>query len=133
MTATLDQLLQRGLEKIKTAPLTEVYMMPQARNRDHKVFKEAVGLITQQQIARERRQISVAGEIFREEQERRAIIAAMEFKAEMKRERGRIDNMERIAEPEVVMAKELELSIKSRGRIPRRDSFVGSERSETSW
>jgi hypothetical protein len=68
MTATLDQLLQRGLEKIKKAPLTEVYKMPQARMQDHKVFKEAVGLITQQQIARERRQISVAGEIFREEQ-----------------------------------------------------------------
>ena len=39
--------------------------------------------------------------------------------------------MQRVAEPEV--AKELEISIKSRGRDSHRGSINGSERSDTSW
>lgn len=46
MSTKLDQMLAEGLKKISSAPLSEVYKMAQAQNQDHKVFKEAVGIIT---------------------------------------------------------------------------------------
>ena len=48
MSMKLDQLLEDGLDKINNAPLSEVYRMSQARHNDHKVYKEAIGLITPQ-------------------------------------------------------------------------------------
>ena len=60
------------MKKIQTAPLREIYKMPQARSSRHKLFKEAVGLITPEQIARERLVIQEAGAQYRRKQEQKA-------------------------------------------------------------
>ena len=77
MITTLDQMLEEGLDKINNAPLSEVYRMPQAQHHNHKVFKEAIGLITPQMIAKERREIFQAGLKYREEHAKRAAAAEM--------------------------------------------------------
>ena len=62
MNKTLDQIFALRMSQIRSAPIEEVYKLPQATD---KVHKEALGVISQDEVAEELRRINKLGENFR--------------------------------------------------------------------
>ena len=53
----LQSLLDRKIKKINEMPIQDLYKLPEVKQNDFRVYKEALGLITQDEIKREQQQI----------------------------------------------------------------------------
>ena len=49
----MEEILQRKLKKINEMPTEKLYKLPQVKRNDFRIYKEAIGMITEEDRKRE--------------------------------------------------------------------------------
>lgn len=65
----MQEMLERKLRKLNTMSIQEIYQMPEVRQNDFRLYKEAIGLISPEQVKREQDEMRDRGDRFQLDQD----------------------------------------------------------------
>ena len=57
LSANMQEVLERKLRKLNSMSIHEIYQLPEVKNNDYRLYKEAIGLISPEQVKREQEEI----------------------------------------------------------------------------